>query len=327
MQVATDQGVTAIVALHGGGYSTMAQRFVAVMRKQSLPSRIVIVEQAVPGSQLYRHLACELGVDYACAYPERGPRGEVYFCKGRSLNVGVAMAKTDHILFTDVDIVPVTGEWLARGVEALRQPALDVLTAPWMLRMVDREDAAIEEWFLSDGKAQQVDDELVAGCYCTVQNGVLRPLAEGVLQLQQNGESYVCLQAVFETYRCGRGKFLKPPWKSTRHQGTILCRRSVAIRAAGFCEDYLVWGFEDLDFVEKCRTCTSVGTWNDGVIHAEHVQGYVTQGALERNRFLFKLRQRGSWKRAIAQDEEKDSFWGAFYRGDVLQRGVFLVDT
>ena len=304
--------VTVIVAASGSGLGVSIRDFVRSMSRQTMRPEIIIAEQAVPGQKCYAGIAdCE-GIVHVSSYPERGPRGELYFCKGRAYNVGCSLARGEFVMLTDPDLLFCDRQYLARCVRLLRASHDAYIHRPRMLHYRS------ENWLeFADEVAREgwVADTALIGDYpwmCKWSDGKLVPSEESRM-LVQGGDTYVAPVAKLTAYRRSPEQYVKPPWEPTQHEGTVICSRRLLNAAEGVCEHYLVWGFEDLDLKWKLNSLATPLNPDELVVHRDHARPYLESVVYERNRYLYQLRQERGHSNAIRADAgDTQSFWGAF---------------
>lgn len=92
-------------------------------------------------------------------------------------------------------------------------------------------------------------------------------------------------------------------WKPRRHVGTIALHRELFIRVGGFCEQFVGWGWEDVDLIRKLEGLGKRIQSNeiDGILtHMEHSHAYLLPTESIANKEIARKRKRdGIWPSII----------------------------
>ncbi len=321
------EGVSVILTLFGPGREQVLRCAVQSLRLQSLAPEIIVSEQAAPGSEAYSEAARALEVDYVCSYPERGPQGEAYFSKGRAYNVGFDVSSRRHVYFSDPDVLFLSGRFLRDAVALLRSDTGLCLVEPKMIRLTEHGRTEFCEDAVAGRPIGGLGGPDDPPWLCDYREGRLVRAAEDLELREEDGALVMASTARLAEQAEGEGRTpAEALWEPTVHRAAVLCSAETFTAAEGFCEDYLVWGYEDQDFKWKAAAVARLTPMPGITLHLQHPKEYAERYSVERNRFLFESRKLKGLQPTIARDRSAgDSFWTAARQGDFKRARAFLV--
>jgi len=293
-------GLSVVLPACGTGGVELLRFAVAAWRRQRPEPQVVISEQAVPGQEACRELAAELGADYICSYPERGPHGEVYFSRGRACNAGFLLCGKRYVCFADVDVTFPSPLFVSRALALLHTDASLCLVESNLPRLSEDGQGEFRDDLLAGRLAPDlVEETSPAGSY-RYRNGRLEPAAEAA----------------------GAGERAREPAR----MAAVICPGAAFSAAEGFCEQYLILGYEDQDLTWKLASVARLGSTGQTALRLEQPQEPVERHALERNELLLECRKLRGVRRAIQHDRtDHHSLWGALRRRDAGQARRLIV--
>ncbi len=297
---AEKRSVSVVLACCGEGLWPQIRAATEFWRAQSIGNvEVIISEQAIPGASNYSQLAAELGCSYVCSYPERGPQGERYFSRGRACNAGFLVSSGAWIYFTGPEVYPFGTDFLDRNVQHAAETGALCLTDPAVINLVGGH--AARRGFLTSTAASTSTERIRNSRHVLIGEEVLDPIAAAGHKVPGDGKRVICCQSQ-------------------------LCLPQAFLDVAGYCEDYLVSGYETRDIKWKHQRFAAVGSLCGNLCYIAHAHPYCNIIAAERNRFLYLRRKVGGVDVAIAEDRaSKASLLAAVLRREPDRASTFLV--
>lgn len=268
--------VSVVIPLYGThqGHRSLAAVSLAWLR-QDVPCEVVV---AVAG-EIPAAVAPDLDADRRVTVVRANPGIRA---AGVLRNLAAANARGPLLYLTDADVVPLGRDYVTR---ALRLARGDVLTQPWMFRLLGGIDA---QRLGSSVRVELVDIRILASpesCFVTAaSDGTLRPCSGERIEWTYHDLTRIDIPMVWPprgAYDPGTLKTLQQV--APFHWGGLLVPRWLFDGVGGYCRGYTGWGGEDDDLLAKIAA-TATGSplvrgWQTDrgltCLHLEHPRGYI----------------------------------------------------
>ena len=297
-------GITVIMGLFGPGYAGRVRAAVRSIQRQTLGLEVILSELC--DRPLYGELATELGVRHVTSPPVRYGSSAA-FSASMAGNAGLALVRSDWVYHSDADVFFPSRTFFERLAAEVCTDKSNVATyAPLKHLPASRVGEFVEgvDW-------SSLSEDLPSTAFLDFREGKFFPGEEGEVRRIGDGKPWVMTESRHQAARSmgyrGRGYEMFAVWQPALHFGGMLASTEFLIDLGGYCEEFVAYGFEDVDIIWKASHNGNLIELYKAqpdlvTIHLDHPRPYFLRIAFERNMMLHRLRKLRGLDDAIASD-------------------------
>lgn|GEM_PF-5352037 len=292
--------VSVVVAVSAGADELRARATLASIRAQTgVDLEIVLSEQGFAEPR-HAELAASFGAAHAVETLDPRANGE-RFNLGRARNVGIGASTGEFVYLTDADVLLPHAGYLAALLPAMREHPRLVLTRPPLSHLAPAGQEDVLRAFAREPAWPPPGVRQPSPMLWTASDEVGE-----YIEVRNRGKLHIA--SVADLWAAAGHP---PGWEprlvqACRHDGALLARRAQLDAVAGYGEEFIGWGGEDVDLLWKlagCFTPASLEHIADAeVVHLDHERGWYDKLLTERNRMLRERRAAAGVLGVILED-------------------------
>lgn len=280
----------------------MELAFESIANQSYYPIEIILSEQNP--SPTFEENAKRKGLTY-CFSEIILADGKPYFSPSKIRNAGISVSDGEFIYITDGDIVLKNRHFIENLVELARKDPNSFLVKPAMRRLQEHELAPFMARVKVVGLSKALDCLFYPDDYIA---SLVNKESDTVAIRYGPRKIYTTSREKFERYRNNPSLVGFDPriWSDVVHYGNIFARKRQMQSIAGYSEQFLHWGYEDVDVQWKLRCLYNhleiPKSKEMEVLHLDHPKNYFSRDIAGRNRLLHERRIALGIEEAIDSD-------------------------